>query len=101
MIDTRWELEPSVAAMSGKSVVLWLTSCVALVGCNAIAKIAGAPKIVSVTVSAPAGILVGESAVATAVALGDDGRDHAELQRQKGLGSAVRFAARIMFSMTR
>jgi len=77
MIDTRWELEPSVAAMSGKSVVLWLTSCVALVGCNAIAKIAGAPKIVSVTVNAPAGILVGESAVATAVALGDDGRDHA------------------------
>jgi len=62
--------------MSGKSVVLWLVSSVALVGCNAIAKIAGAPKIVSVTINAPAGILVGESAVATAVALGDDGRDH-------------------------
>lgn len=65
-----------VAAMSGKSVVLWLVSSVALAGCNAIAKIAGAPKIVSVTITAPAGILVGESAVASAVAMGDDGRDH-------------------------
>jgi hypothetical protein len=45
-------------------------------GCNTIAAVAGAPKIVSVTINAPAGLLVGESAIATAVAMGDDGRDH-------------------------
>jgi hypothetical protein len=62
--------------MSRKSVVLWLASSVALTGCGVIASIAGVPKIVSVTINAPAGILLGESAVATAVAMGDDGRDH-------------------------
>ena len=61
--------------MSRRFAVL-LPSLLALAGCSAIAAIAGTPKIVSVTINAPAGLLVGESAVATAVALGDDGRDH-------------------------
>lgn len=58
------------------AVLVSLASSVALLGCNAVAGILGAPKIVSVTVNAPAGLLVGDTAVATAVALGDDGRDH-------------------------
>jgi len=62
--------------MSLRAVALFLASGAALAGCSAIAAIAGAAKIVSVTVNAPAGLLVGDSAVATAVALGDDGRDH-------------------------
>ena len=61
--------------MSRKAVVVWLASSVALVGCNAVAGVL-APRIVSVTVKAPAGLLVGDTAVATAVAMGDDGRDH-------------------------
>lgn len=62
--------------MSRKAVVVWLASSAAVVGCNAVAAVLGAPKIVSVTVTAPAGLLVGDSAIATAVAMGDDGRDH-------------------------
>ncbi len=68
--------------MSRPTIVLWLASCGGLGGCNAIAAIAGGPKIVSVTVNAPAGLLVGDSAVATAVAIGDDGRDHAGRPRK-------------------
>ena len=48
----------------------------AAAGCGAVAAIAGAPKIESVTVSAPAGLLVGETGQATANALGDDGKTH-------------------------
>ena len=61
--------------MSRRPVVVWIASSVLLIGCNAIAGIL-APKIVSVTVNLPAGLLVGDTAVATAVALGDDHRDH-------------------------
>ena len=65
--------------MRGRSAVLGLAS-LALSSCSVIG-ITG-PKIVSVTVYAPSGLLVGESAVATAVALGDDGGDHPGRQRQ-------------------
>jgi hypothetical protein len=60
------------------AVVVVSLACVILAGCNAVAAVAGisGPKIVSVTVNAPAGLLVGDSAVATAVAMGDDGKDH-------------------------
>lgn len=62
--------------MSRSALIVFLTAGVAVVGCSVIAGIAGAPKIVSVTVIAPAGVLVGDTAQATAHALGDDGREH-------------------------
>jgi hypothetical protein len=62
--------------MSRPSLIVVLACGVVAAGCNAIAELAGAPKIVSVTITAPAGLLVGDSATATAVAMGDDGRDH-------------------------
>jgi hypothetical protein len=62
--------------MSRPVVLVWVAGCGLLVACNSIAKIAGAPSIKSVTVIAPAGILVGDTAIATSNALGDDGRTH-------------------------
>ena len=62
--------------MSRPVVFVWVAGCGVLVACNSIAKIAGAPSIKSVTVIAPAGILVGDTAIATSNALGDDGRTH-------------------------
>jgi len=62
--------------MSRPSLIVVLACGVIAAGCNPIAELAVAPKIVSVTITAPAGLLVGDSATATAVALGDDGRDH-------------------------
>jgi len=66
-----------LAGMSRSALIIFLLgSGVAVVGCNAIGAIVGPPKIVSVTVSAPAGLLVGDSAQATSNALGDDGKTH-------------------------
>jgi hypothetical protein len=56
--------------------IVVLACGVVAAGCSALATVAGAPKIVSVTITAPAGLLPGDSAIATAVAMGDDGRDH-------------------------
>src|SRR5258706_13065230 len=67
---------PLVAGMSRSALIVLLTTSVAGVGCSVIGSILGAPTIVSVTVSAPAGVLVGDSAHATSDALGDDGRPH-------------------------
>lgn len=61
--------------MTRTPLVVLLAAVVAIEGCNAIAALA-APKIKSVTVDAPSGLLVGESAQAVFHALGDDGRDH-------------------------
>jgi hypothetical protein len=68
--------------MPRPSLIGILACAVVAAGCNALADLAGAPKIVSVTISAPAGLLVGDSAIATAVAMGDDGRDHGGRPRQ-------------------
>jgi hypothetical protein len=62
--------------MSRPVVPVWVAGCSLLVACSTLAKIAGAPSIKSVTVSAPAGILVGDSAIAHSNALGDDGQTH-------------------------
>src|SRR5262245_39553202 len=62
--------------MSRPVVLAWVAGCGLFVACNAIAKIAGAPSIKSVTVIAPAGILVGDTAIAHSDALGDDGQTH-------------------------
>src|ERR1043165_552732 len=62
--------------MPRPSLVVVLACGVIAAGCNAVAELAGAPKIVSVTISAPAGLLVGDTATATAIAMGDDGKDH-------------------------
>lgn len=62
--------------MSRPSLIVILACGMAASGCKAIADLAGVPKIVSVTITAPTGLLVGDSATATAVAMGDDGRDH-------------------------
>src|SRR5262245_39387448 len=62
--------------MSRSYLAAVLATCLCAVGCNAIAAIAGAPKIVSVEVTAPAGIFVGETAQATSNAVGDDGQTH-------------------------
>lgn len=64
--------------MSRPKLIVILACCVIAAGCGAAAAVVGisGPKIVSVTVSAPAGLLVGDSATVTAVAMGDDGRDH-------------------------
>src|ERR1051325_4943710 len=64
-----------VVAMPRPRLMLVLVCGVVAAGCNAVAG-ALAPKIVSVTVTAPAGLLVGDQATATAVARGDDGKDH-------------------------
>jgi hypothetical protein len=61
--------------MRRAAVVVLLTGIVSVGGCNVIAAIA-APKIKSVTVVAPAGLLVGETAQAAFHAFGDDGKDH-------------------------
>ncbi len=53
-----------------------LATALAAAGCGAVAGILGAPKIVSVTVIAPAGLLLGDSAQATFDAQGDDGKTH-------------------------
>jgi hypothetical protein len=52
-----------------------LATSVVLAGCNAIAGVL-APKITSVQVAVPAGMLVGDSAIATSNANGDDGKTH-------------------------
>lgn len=62
--------------MSRPSLLGILACCVTAAGCHALADLAGVPKILSVTITAPVGLLVGDSATATAVAMGDDGRDH-------------------------
>ncbi len=67
--------------MSRPGVIVVFACGVVAAGCSALAAIVGAPKIVSVTISAPAGLLVGESAIVTAIAMGDDGRDHPGHQR--------------------
>ena len=64
-----------ILEMTRGAVVVALTALAAVGGCNAIAAIA-APKIKSVTVVVPAGLLVGETAQAEHHAFGDDGRDH-------------------------
>jgi hypothetical protein len=57
--------------------IVILACSVVAAGCSVVAGVVGGfPKIVSVTITAPAGLLVGDSAIATAVAMGDDGRDH-------------------------
>jgi len=61
--------------MPRPAVVVLLAAALAIGGCNAIAAVA-APKIKSVTVDAPAGLLVGETAQAAFHAFGDDGKDH-------------------------
>ncbi len=77
-----YDFAPSISTgqvhfMSRSTAITWLaSSCMGLAACSAIAAIAGAPKITSVTVTAPAGLLVGDSAVATADALGDDHKTH-------------------------
>jgi hypothetical protein len=43
--------------------------------CKAIAEIANAPHITTVTINAPAGLLVGDTATAVAIAVADDGRE--------------------------
>ena len=58
-----------------------LACSVAVAGCHTLADLAGAPKIVSVTITAPAGLLVGDTATLTAVAMGDDGKNHVGLAR--------------------
>jgi hypothetical protein len=62
--------------MSRPVILVWVAGCGLLVACSAIAKIAGAPSIKSVTVIAPAGLFVGDSAIASFNALGDDGQTH-------------------------
>lgn len=49
---------------------------VLLAGCNAVAGVLGVPKITSVQVNAPSGMLVGDTAVATSTAFGNDGQTH-------------------------
>jgi hypothetical protein len=61
--------------MTRPTLIMVLACTIVAAGCNAVAG-ALAPKIVSVTVTAPAGLLVGDTATATAVAMGDDGKDH-------------------------
>jgi hypothetical protein len=61
--------------MSLSNRVACLATSVLLAGCNAIAGVLG-PKITSVQVHVPAGMLVGDTAVATSDANGDDGRTH-------------------------
>src|SRR5512132_2732427 len=67
--------------MPRSSLIVILACGYVAAGCNALAKVAGAPKIVSVTITAPAGLLVGESAIATAAAMADDGRERPGWER--------------------
>lgn len=50
-----------------------IASCFAIAGCNKLAELAGAPTVTSVTVYAPAGILLGDSAQVYAGATKSDG----------------------------
>jgi hypothetical protein len=61
--------------MPRSDLVVCIASTVFLAACNAIGGLLG-PKITSVVVHAPAGLLVGDTAVATSDANGDDGRTH-------------------------
>ena len=61
--------------MPRSDLVAFLASSILLAGCNAIAGVL-APKITSVEVSVPAGMLVGDTALATSTANGDDGKTH-------------------------
>ena len=82
MITALRQPSARVVAMSRPSLILILACAVVAGGCSAVAVIGGVPKIVSVTITAPAGLLVGDSATAIAVAMGDDGRDHLGRPRQ-------------------
>jgi hypothetical protein len=62
--------------MSRPGLLVIFSLCSLASGCGVVAGIAGAPKIVSVTIQVPAGLLVGDSAVAIAIAMGDDGVNH-------------------------
>jgi hypothetical protein len=61
--------------MRRSDLIACFVSSVLLVGCNAVAGLV-APKIKSVEVRVPTGMLVGDTAVATSNAVGDDGQTH-------------------------
>ncbi len=61
--------------MPRPGLVVILACCVIAAGCRSIADALGAPHIVSVTITAPPGLLVGDTATAVAVAVADDGRE--------------------------
>jgi len=65
-----------VTAMSRPVLLVLMAVGLGAAACGAIGSVLGAPSITSVTVSAPAGLLVGESAYAAFNALGDDGQTH-------------------------